>query len=390
LINLINVREGDWIGAGEALRRLGVRPQTLYAYVSRGRVRAEPDPTEPRRSRYRTSDIAALSQRKARGRKASAVAADAIAWGEPVLASAITTVADGRLYYRGRDAVLLAETETFEGVARLLRGGGGSPVPRTQRQAPPSAPTMGGRLFAALAERAAADPPARDEGVDALADQAASLLDVVADAVCGEVDGGPIHERLGRAFGCGARGIDLFRRALVLLADHELNPSTFAARVAASTGASLSAAALAGLSTLTGPLHGGMAARVSRLAEEAAQAGSDELVAARLAHWTSTPGFGHPLYPEGDPRARALLRLFRAPPALESLREAVEAATGEHDNVDFALVALTEGLSLPPDAPFVIFAVARCAGWLAHALEQAASGSVIRPRARYAGPPPEV
>src|SRR6202166_1322742 len=120
----------DWLSADEALRRLGVRPQTLYAYVSRGRVRAEPDPAEPRRSRYKTSDIAALAHRKSRGRKAAAVAAEAIAWGEPVLASAITTVADGRLYYRGRDAVLLAETETFEGVARLLRGGAGTPAPR--------------------------------------------------------------------------------------------------------------------------------------------------------------------------------------------------------------------------------------------------------------------
>jgi citrate synthase len=133
-----------------------------------------------------------------------------------------------------------------------------------------------------------------------------------------------------------------------------------------------------------------MAARVGRLAAEAALAGPDEAAAARLAHWTSTPGFGHPLYPDGDPRARALLRLFSAPPALESLRETVEAATGEHDNVDFALVALTERLELPPDAPFVIFAVARCAGWLAHALEQAAGGSVIRPRARYVGSAPEI
>ncbi|MDB5479543.1 MAG: citrate synthase [Caulobacteraceae bacterium] len=386
---LINMRDSDWIDAGEALRRLGVRPQTLYAYVSRGRVRAEPDPAEPRRSRYKTSDIAALTQRKSRGRAAAAVAAEAIAWGEPVLASAITTVADGRLYYRGRDAVLLAETETFEGVARLLRGGGGTPAPRILRRTPPSAPTMRGRLFAALAVRAAADPPARDQNSDRLADEAASLLDVVADAVCGEVDGGALHERLGRAFGCGKGGVDLVRRALVLLADHELNASTFAARVAASTGASLSAAALAGLSTLTGPLHGGMASRVSRLAAEAALAGPGEAVAARLAHWTSTPGFGHPLYPDGDPRARALLRLFPAPPGLESLRAAVEAATGERDNVDFALVALAEGLGLPPDAPFVIFAVARCAGWLAHALEQAAGGSLIRPRARYVGPAPE-
>jgi citrate synthase len=389
LIILINMREGDWIDASEALRRLGVRPQTLYAYVSRGRVRAEPDPAEPRRSRYRTSDIVALARRKSRGRKAAAVAAEAIAWGEPVLASAITTVADGRLYYRGRDAVLLAETETFEGVARLLRGGGGSPAPRILRRSPPQGATMNSRLFAALAERAAIDPPAPRWDAGALADEAASLLDVVADAVCGAVDGGPIHERLGRAFGCGTRGIDLVRRALVLLADHELNASTFAARVAASTGAALSASLLAGLSTLTGPLHGGMAARLSRLAAEAALRGPGEAVAARLAHWTSTPGFGHPLYPDGDPRARALLRLFRAPAGLAALRDAVAAATGERDNVDFALVALTEELGLPPDAPFVIFAVARCAGWLAHALEQMESGTLIRPRARYTGPAPE-
>ena len=95
----------EWLSSEEALGRLGVRAQTLYAYVSRGRVRAEPDPQEPRRSRYRASDVAALAQRKARGRKAADVAVGAIAWGEPVLASAITTVRDGRLYYRGEDAV---------------------------------------------------------------------------------------------------------------------------------------------------------------------------------------------------------------------------------------------------------------------------------------------
>ena len=113
--------------AEEALARLRVRPQTLYAYVSRGRVRAEPDPAEPRRSRYRMSDVAALAERNRRGRKAADVASAAIAWGEPVLASAITTVQGGRLYYRGRDAARLAETATFEEAARLLRGGLGLP-----------------------------------------------------------------------------------------------------------------------------------------------------------------------------------------------------------------------------------------------------------------------
>jgi len=121
-------------------------------------VRAEPDPADPRRSRYRASDIAALAVRKARGRKAADVAADAIAWGEPMLGSAITTVAGGRLYYRGRDAARLAETETLESVARLLRGGAGVAARRGLRPTPQRGGTMRSRTFAALAERAASAP----------------------------------------------------------------------------------------------------------------------------------------------------------------------------------------------------------------------------------------
>lgn len=375
----------EWLEAGEALERLGIRPQTLYAYVSRGRVHAEPDPRDPRRSRYRASDIAALRIRKARGRRAADVAADAIAWGEPVLASAITTVEDGRLRYRGRDAASLAETETLESVARLLRGGHGAAVRRTLRPQPPPLPTMRERAFAALAARAAMAAAGRGMASSVLAIEAATLLDVLADAITGEIGGGAIHERLGRAWDCGPAGIDLLRRALVLLADHELNPSTFACRVAASTGASLAACALAGLATLSGPLHGGAVAGVGRLVEEAEKVGTDEAVAARLAHGVSAPGFGHPLYPDGDPRARALLRAFAAPAPLEALRQAMETATGQHDNVDFALFALAGALNLPPDAPFALFATARCAGWTAHAMEQITGGEVIRPRARYVG-----
>ncbi|MGH7023498.1 MAG: citrate/2-methylcitrate synthase [Caulobacteraceae bacterium] len=374
----------EWLKADEALERLGVRPQTLYAYVSRGRLRAEPDPIDPRRSRYRASDVAALQVRKARGRKAADVAADAIAWGEPVLASAITTVADGRLYYRGRDAARLAETETLESVARLLRGGGRA-APRTVRAATPKVASMRERAFAGLALRAALAPAARELTAEELADEAANLLDLMCDAITGETTGGPIHERLGHAWGCGRAGIELVRRTLVLLADHELNASTFAARVAASTGASLAACALAGLATLSGPLHGDAVAGVGRLAEEAERLGPDEAVAARLAHGISAPGFGHPLYPDGDPRAAALLRAFDPSASLQALRRAMASATGARDNADFALYALASALELPPDAPFALFAMARCAGWTAHAMEQIAEGALIRPRARYTG-----
>src|SRR5215469_16646404 len=149
----------DWLSTEEALSRLGVRPQTLYAYVSRGRVRAEPDPTEPRRSRYRLSDVASLAAKKTRGRKAADVAVGAIAWGEPVLTSAISTVRDGRLYYRGRNAADLAETATLEEAARLLRGGLGLPGEESRQAA--AGPTARGRAFAVFAAQAAVDPAAQ-------------------------------------------------------------------------------------------------------------------------------------------------------------------------------------------------------------------------------------
>ena len=177
------------------------------------------------------------------------------------------------------------------------------------------------------------------------------------------------------------------RRALVLLADHELNPSAFAARVAASTGASLAAAALAGLATLSGPRHGGAPLAIRQLLAEAQALGAGAAITARLAENRVLPGFGHALYPNEDPRAVALLEGFAPRPAMLELAEAARAYTGLRPNVDFALVALADALSLPLDAPFALFAVARCAGWIAHAIEQVQTGATIRPRARYIGEP---
>jgi citrate synthase len=393
LINLINMAiMTEWLSAAEALRRLGVRPQTLYAYVSRGRLEARSDAEDPRKSLYRADDIARLQTRKVRGRKAALVAEDAIAWGEPVLASAITTVSGGRLYYRGQDAVVLSRTETLESVARLLRSDAGRTVRIAKPwKAPPDA-TATARAFGLLAAQAAIQPPARGRSARLLAAEAGGLLDAFADAVAGtETATGPeptppIHQRLARAWGCDAAGADLIRRVLVLLADHELNASTFAARVAASTGASPAAAALAGLAALSGPLHGGMAPRVQAFVDEAARVGAPAAIAARLAQGAPIPGFGHQLYPDGDPRARALLEAFTPPAIFEAVRREAEAQTGQIANVDYALTALTAQMRLPGNAAFLMFAVGRCAGWLAHALEQLPTGQVIRPRARYVGP----
>jgi citrate synthase len=218
--------------------------------------------------------------------------------------------------------------------------------------------------------------------------EAADLLEAVVDAATGQTGEGPAHARFAAAWGLNAAGADLVRRTLVLLADHELNASTFATRVAASTGASLSAACLAGLSALSGPLHGGMAARVEAFVEEAERRDPGHAVSARLARGASMPGFDHPLYPDGDPRAAALLAAFEAPHLLAALRTTTEDATGLAPNIDFALVSLARTLKLPPDAPFILFATARSAGWTAHAIEQLQTGRLIRPRARYVGEAP--
>jgi len=378
----------QWITAAEAQARLGVRPQTLYAYVSRGRIEARTDGDDPRKSLYLADDVTRLQTRKARSRKPELVAQDAIAWGEPVLASAITTVVDGRLYYRGRDATELARTETLEQVARLLRGGDGVAFKDRTPGVIPDGSTARARAFALLASRAASDAPARGRASLALAAEAAGLLDAFADALAGQALEGPIHARLAQAWRCDDEGADLIRRVLVLLADHELNASTFAARVAASTGASLAAAALAGLAALSGPLHGGIAPRVQAFIAEAERIGAEAAVRARLAQALPVPGFGHPLYPRGDPRSEALLAAFTPGPIFEEVREAAERLTGASANVDFALTALVSRLDLSDEAAFLMFAMGRCAGWLAHALEQMRTGQLIRPRARYVGPAP--
>jgi citrate synthase len=173
------------------------------------------------------------------------------------------------------------------------------------------------------------------------------------------------------------------RTALVLLADHELNASTFTVRVVASTGASLASALSAGLGALSGPLHGGQTSLVEAMFEEAERADSAQaLVERRLWRGDSLPGFGHPLYPDGDPRAAALLAVLPPDPLRTGLLAALE-RLGKRPNVDFATVSLRRALGLPAGAALTLFAVGRTAGWIAHALEQRADGKLIRPRARY-------
>jgi len=371
-----------WLSATEALARLGSKPQSLYANVSRGRIRAKPDPADSRRSLYREDDVDRVAARSRGRRSVAATASEAISWGEPVLFSSISTVARGHLIYRGVDVATLAATATLEDVAALLWDGSGSPPASFEPVANPSV----GAALAALAGRAAVDPPSAGRGAAALRIEAAEVHASIAESLVGGGDG-QLHERLARSFG-RPDAADALRRVLVVLADHELNASTFAARVAVSTGASLAAGALAGLATLGGPRHGNAAPAVLALAEDIGS-GHDALEALRdwLGEGRAVPGFGHPLYPRGDVRCPMLLAAFEIPPAFARLRSAGEIMLDEAPNIDFALAALTSAYGLPRHAPVTIFALARSVGWLAHGIEQATSGQLIRPRARYVGPP---
>lgn len=378
----------SWLTAEQALQELGTKPQTLYANVSRGRIRAKPDPSDPRRSLYEAADVRRLAERHAGRRKAEAVAAETIQWGDPVLPSAISTIIDGRLFYRGRDAAVLSRSATLEETAAILWNAPAAVDSALRPNEPTSGRPSIERAFVALAKRTGGDLPSLGRSLAALQADAASVLATVADALAPGRAEQPLHVRLAASWE-RPEAADHLRRALVMLADHELNASTFSARVTASAGAALSAAVLSGLSTLTGPLHGGAWRGVGALIESASALGAEQAIRRMLVQGNRLSAFGHRLYADGDARATAVLGDLRIPPVFAAVREAGEAMVGERINVDFALSAMAAACCLPEEAPIVIFALARSVGWLAHAMEQIESGHLIRPRARYIGPAPE-
>ncbi|PLP58299.1 citrate synthase [Mesorhizobium loti] len=373
-----------WLTRDEALNRLGVRAQTLYAYVSRNQIGMQPDPADPRRSLYRLEDIEALTTRRARGRRVAAIAASVVAWGEPVFATELSTVIHGRLVYRGEDAVTFSQTATLEDTAWLLWASAAPP-----RFATSGTPAETGiaQAFSVLASLAARGQPSLGRNASVLQADAMPAIAALAGALGAAPGVEPVHQRLAKGWRVEPAA-EVLRRVMVLVADHELNASAFAARVAASTGAPLVACLLAGLSTLYGPRHGTAADAVAMLVDDAARIGVRAAMARWIDHDRPLPGFGHPLYPGGDPRGAALLADMQLDDDILELRQAAFDATGAEPTIDFALVALTRSYRLPADAPIRLFALGRSIGWTAHAIEQVMSGKPIRPRARYEGPLP--
>lgn len=393
--------DAAYLTAREAAARLGVKPQTLYAYVSRGLVRSEA--TGGRARRYRAADIAAL-----RGKRDPGAAAEkALSFGAPVLDSAITLILDGKLYYRGRDATELARRAAVAEVAALLWQADPAVLfardnlPPAEAALAEAGRTVAGvppiaRALALLPLAAAADPRSLDLAPASVALTGARILRLVTAIVAGTAPSPrPVDAVLAEAWRVGAAARPLLRAALVLCADHELNVSAFAARCVASAQASPYNAVIAGIAALQGARHGGASERADAfLGEALAAADPASLVAAYLRRGERLPGFGHHLYQGADPRARLLLDLLAeagAPLAAEArpVAAAALALTGRAPNVDFALALLRRALALPEGAALALFVIGRSMGWIAQAQEQYAADRLIRPRARYVGPPVE-
>ncbi len=383
--------------AAHAASELGISRATLYAYVSRGLIRTSGSPDEPRRRLYSAHDIEALKKRKAVGRRPKQVAATALDWGLPVLESSITEIAEGQLRYRGRDALELSQDACLEDIARLLWDCGNDDPFADIKAAPSPWPhaVLDHARELPLTERCQTLLPLVEAGRltawqrdnRRLWPGAANMLRATAAACASrQPDKQPVHLFLADAWQADSLGADLIRRALVLQADHELNASTFAVRVVASTGASLGACLNAGLSALSGPLHGGMTSLVELLFDELEQYGDAErVIDQRLRRGETIPGFHHPLYPEGDPRASGLLPHLPPRALRDELLQVMNETAGQLPTCDVALVSLRRSLNLPRGSALALFAIARTVGWVAHALEQKLDGKLIRPRARYLG-----
>jgi citrate synthase len=384
------------LSARETANRLGIKLDTLYAYVSRGLLRS----VEIADSRERHYDADAVERFRAeRGGRGARGTAEALV---PVIGSAICLIDNHRLYYRGEDAIALSETATLEDVAALLWEDrdvrASTPTLLRDSRAQPKEAKIGAgiglieRCQIRFAELSATNLAALDLSPAGVARTGRSILGELAAAVGGaEPSSLPVHRQLAVAWRLDEAGAGLVRRCLVLLADHELNASTFVARCIASTGATPYAVVSGALAALSGRRHGGASARVEALARELVGGGDPlALMAARLARDEELPGMGQPLYPAGDPRAAAILAAAKeAAPAragwVEGVTVGARRLTGQEPNVDFGLGVAAAALGLPQGAALGLFLVARTVGWIAHAIEQYESGVLIRPRARYTG-----
>jgi citrate synthase len=400
-----------YMTAQEAASELGISLATLYAYVSRGLIRSEAAGGTKHTCRYYREDIQKLKERKEYRRNPVKVAEDALHWGMPVMESAITLIVNGRVYYRGHDTLTLATRHTVEQVAALiwigdltadqrLFGSGvralSSRCQAVYQRMPKLAPIEAIQVLLPLA--ATEDPAAYDLRPWTVAQTGARILRLsTAMAASSRTVGASIAQTLQQKWAPDhSKAVALFNTALILCADHELNVSSFAARCVASAGSTPYAVVSAGLAALQGAKHGGYCERVEVLFHDVGTSRrACATIAGRLKRGEDIPGFGQPLYPDGDPRAKLLLGLIKAnfpkSPTValaDAIAHEALCLIHEHPTIDFGLVTLARALHLPTGAALALFALGRTIGWVGQAIEQYQTNRLIRPRARYVGEQP--
>ena len=394
--------EALYLTAREASAELAISPASLYAYVSRGLIRSEPSP-DSRSHRYRAEDIRGLKERRVPSvepRGFRSFDPDL-----PILDSAISTITEAGAIYRGVNCVDLAEKDSLEHTATLLWDVTGidpfaadncphvSDAMRAIAEAASRAAPID-RAIAVLALATSADPGAFTRAPEGRAIIGARILRLLVATMLNTLPSAePLHLQIAKAWAQDHKhAADLIRRALVLLADHELNASTFTVRCAASTGLSLYDAVIAGLAALKGPRHGGAGVLASQLVKMLVDHDPEPVIRERVALGERFAGFGHGVYKRGDPRAMSLLEALTRAGAprkfTKEVPERIAEATGEFVNIDYALAVLAHSLRLASGSELTLFAMARAVGWIAHASEQLQFGRLIRPRARYVGPAP--
>ena len=423
-IGATQVLRRDYASAAEAMALLKVRPQTLYAYVSRGWIRSVSQ-TGLKEKLYLRDDIERVGQRSAARAGHGAVAASAMNWGEPIFPTSITEITALGPRYRGHLAADLVHAGTsFEAVAELLWTGElaePSPllpvVPVWPVRKPSAELTKLMRTLTAL--------KARDNLLEAFA-LVVLLLGVRRGSVADRLSQGQTLPAAREAMQtvvacCGFAGsaqtfrpmqkgesivdglinalalsdLDVNREALrailILMADHELSPGTLSARVVASAGGTLHSCLASAMCATSGVEVGRIYERVEDLLGQAHTA-TELLKRARQMHsrGLSVPGFDHPLYPHGDPRATQLLALARKHPgqtrglrAIFRFIDAMGTSTGLLPRQELAVVVLARALGLPRQASAALFALGRLAGWVAHVQEQRTAGNLLRPRAKF-------
>ncbi|MBW9093206.1 citrate/2-methylcitrate synthase [Microbacterium jejuense] len=390
--------------AAQAAARLGVKPESLYAYVSRGLLSRERDASG---SSFDPLEVEAFALRR---RRVAPRAVEPSGGGMPlmVLDTALAHIEDDELFFRERSAARLARESTFEEVVRWLwavtefRGPDDADLARARRTVATlgDAATPLDRLLAALTAFASTDPLRDDSSADAMTRAGARLLRglpaALADAAGpGESIAATLWRALaGRPREGGARLVDA---ALVLVVDHDLAVSTLAARVAASARGSAYAIVTAALGAFDTPLHGHASRGAARMlrAVQAGEPPASAIASAVRDGGRGIPGFGQALYAGGDMRAVVLRELLATAPGGDEVVGVVDAVTAEvarhadaRPNLDLALAALALWGDMDDDAGAVVFAIGRLAGWIAHAVDEYAQTPMrLRPRGRYVGPP---